>query len=78
MSKTGGMYKIHPACQTVDKVPDKSPGFSFIKFSTFLVLAHKFTKKKIRLSTLFFKAFQILHDIIMVSRGSAYDDKKCR
>ena len=31
--------------QTVDKVPDRSPGFSFIKFSTFLTFFHRFTKK---------------------------------
>lgn len=64
--------------QTVDKVPGKSPGFSFIMFSTFQILFYRFTKKKIHLSTLFFKGFEALHDIIMVSGGSAYDDEKRR
>ena len=64
--------------QTVDKVPDRSPGFSFILFSTFLIHFHRFTKKKIWLLTLFFKRFQVFPDIIIISGGSAYDDEKCR
>lgn len=31
-----------------------------------------------RLSTLFSKVFQALHDMIRVSGGNAYDDEKCR
>ena len=64
--------------QTVDKVPDKSPGFSFIMFSTFLTFSIDLPRKMFQLSTLFFKVLQALHDIIMVSGGRAYDDEKCR
>ena len=43
--------------QTVDKVPDRSPGFSFIKFSTFLTFFHRFTKKNGSVINFIFQGF---------------------
>ena len=43
--------------QTVDKVPDKSPGFSFIMFSTFLTFFHRFTKKNVSVINFIFQGF---------------------
>ena len=43
--------------QTVDKVPGRSPGFSFIKFSTFLTFFHRFTKKNGSVINFIFQGF---------------------
>lgn len=48
---------IESPLQTVDKVPDKSPGFSFIMFSTFLTFFHRFTKKKGSVINFIFQGF---------------------
>lgn len=46
-----------PSSQTVDKVPDRSPGFSFIMFSTFLTFFHRFTKKNGSVINFIFQGF---------------------
>lgn len=49
--------KVKYFTQTVDKVPDKSPGFSFIMFSTFLTFFHRFTKKNVSVINFIFQGF---------------------
>jgi len=46
-----------PGFQTEEKARDRSRGFSFIKFSTFLTFFHRFTKKNGSVINFIFQGF---------------------
>ena len=63
--------------QTVDKVPGARRGFSFLVIRFFCIFSVFIKKNDLLINA---KAKQCFppHGIIILSGGSAYDDKRCR